>query len=158
MATKQTNKKTFTLLGKDNRKVVIECYTKRGGQGFTHFAECEGKKTYICYINRTWESFEYESVLLRIVKRIALDKKDLTAMEKTIELISKGHKEEVDKWFENFKKDYDGLSDTTKKHLANACPVITSKEQADEIMKVSKVFDAMFRLEEGNQKNEGGQQ
>lgn len=59
-----------------------------------------------------------------------------------------------DAWFDDFKNRYDHLSDTTKKHLANACPHITSREQAEAIMKTSEVFDVLFRMEEKND-NEG---
>lgn len=52
-----------------------------------------------------------------------------------------------DEWFNDFENRYNKLSDTTKKHLANACPHITSREQADGIMKMSEVFDILFRLE-----------
>ena len=53
-------------------------------------------------------------------------------------------------WYENFEKDYNGLCDTTKKHLANACPHITSREQADGIMRMSKMFDILFRMNDNN--------
>lgn len=53
-----------------------------------------------------------------------------------------------DEWLDNLKSDYDGLCETTKKHLANACPHITSREQADGIMRMTKAFDALFRFDE----------
>lgn len=52
----------------------------------------------------------------------------------------------ADEWYDDFKNRYDNLGDTTKKHLANACPHITSREQADSIMKVSQVFDLLFKM------------
>ena len=55
-----------------------------------------------------------------------------------------------DDWVEKFSKDYDGLCDTTKKHLANACPHITSREQAEGIMQMSKMFDILFRMNDNN--------
>lgn len=54
-----------------------------------------------------------------------------------------------DDWFEDFKKRYDALDETTKKHLANACPHITSREQAERIMKMSEAFNVLFKLEKG---------
>lgn len=59
-----------------------------------------------------------------------------------------------DEWFDDFKNRYDKLGDTTKKHLANACPHITSREQAEGIMRTSEIFDVLFKLEE-NDKKEG---
>lgn len=51
-----------------------------------------------------------------------------------------------DAWFDDFKKRYDALDSETKKHLANACPHITSREQAEGIMRMSEGFDILFRL------------
>jgi len=53
-----------------------------------------------------------------------------------------------EEWFDDFKSKYDSLSDTTKKHLANADIMITSKEQADAVMNMSLLFDILFRAEE----------
>ena len=53
-----------------------------------------------------------------------------------------------EEWFDDFKSKYDGLCDTTKKHLANSDVFITSKEQADAVMNMSLIFDMLFRMEE----------
>lgn len=154
--TKITNAKTFALTGKDGRVVEVNCYTKRGKNGFTHFAETNGEKSYIRYINRTWESFEYESVLRTLAGKIARGSEDKTCLLNSIEGLSKQAKADAEAWYVGIKKDYDGLCDTTKQHLANACPNIETKEQAEGIMVASKAFDVLFRLEE-QEKAEGGQ-
>lgn len=51
-----------------------------------------------------------------------------------------------DDWLDDFENRYNKLGDTTKKHLANACPHITSREQAEGIMRMSEIFDVMFKL------------
>lgn len=60
--------RSFTL----NKDYQVVCESEATRSGFRHVAtllhhgnECE--KTKICYLNRTWESFEFESVLLRII-------------------------------------------------------------------------------------------
>jgi hypothetical protein len=52
----------------------------------------------------------------------------------------------ADDWYNRTKAEYDGFCERTKKHLANACPTLNSREDVDDIMRVSKAFDAMFRL------------
>ena len=60
--------KIFTL---DNKYNVV-CNWKSTRNGFKHEATLckngyEVGKTKICYLNRTWERFEYESILIKIV-------------------------------------------------------------------------------------------
>ena len=50
----------------------IECETKNTRNGFCHRAVllcngCEREKAKCNYLNRTWESFPYETVILRLV-------------------------------------------------------------------------------------------
>ena len=52
----------------------IVCEWKSTRNGFKHEATLlknglEDGNTKICYLNRTWERFEYESVLLRIIDK-----------------------------------------------------------------------------------------
>jgi len=55
----------------DNYSVV--CETKGTRSGFKHEAVllCNGyerQKTKVCYLNRTWERFTYETVLLKLIE------------------------------------------------------------------------------------------
>ena len=50
----------------------IVCNWKKTRNGFKHTANlCKNGfsvfETKICYLNRTWESFEYESILFKVV-------------------------------------------------------------------------------------------
>ena len=66
---------------------------------------------------------------------MSLDEKNMTSKE-------------IDEYYENWKKRYDALSDTTKKHLAHSGVMIHSLEQAERIMQISEAFDTMFRIME----------
>jgi len=60
-------------LFKLNNQYSITCESKGTRNGFKHTANlCRGSysvyETKICYLNRTWERFEYESVLLKVVE------------------------------------------------------------------------------------------
>jgi hypothetical protein len=74
----------------DNKYSVI-CNTKETRNGFKHDAvicrngyEVFGK-TKICYLNRTWEQFTYESVLVKVVEEYF----EGIEQEKYLDIISK---------------------------------------------------------------------
>lgn len=57
-----------------NNVYDVVCQFKGTRQGFKHEAiilknGIEQDKTKICYLNRTWERFEYESVLFQIINK-----------------------------------------------------------------------------------------
>ena len=54
-----------------NNNISIVCQSQSTRNGFKHIAnliinEVDVLETKICYINRTWESFEYESIIDKI--------------------------------------------------------------------------------------------
>jgi hypothetical protein len=53
-------------------KYTVVCETKNTRNGFKHEAILlhngyEKQKAKVCYLNRTWERFTYETVLLRVI-------------------------------------------------------------------------------------------
>jgi len=55
-------------------KYTVVCETKSTRQGFKHEAvllrgSYEALKTKECYLNRTWERFTYETVLLKAIDK-----------------------------------------------------------------------------------------
>ena len=63
------------------KKYVVECEWVDKRDGFKHSGTLyrEGKRLItaeVHYINRTWESFEFKSVLLEIVDKYFKDKKE----------------------------------------------------------------------------------
>ena len=57
-------------------------------------------------------------------------------------------KAQAEAWYNNFKKDYDDLHPEIKKRLADSDVILTSQEQADDLMRVSKMFSLMMKLTE----------
>lgn len=61
---------------KINKELSIVCESKNTRNGFKHEAVLlkdgwkELEKTKICYLNRTWECFEYESVIQQLLGKI----------------------------------------------------------------------------------------
>ena len=47
--------------------------------------------------------------------------------------------------YDDFKKDYDALSENTKKHLANAGVSVSNMQQAKDLMQISALFDLLLR-------------
>lgn len=71
---KQYNFQIFIRKTKIHDKTNIICFTENTRNGFKHVAVVEGRSeffnTKINYINRTWESFKYESVLNKLLNII----------------------------------------------------------------------------------------
>jgi len=72
-------------LFKINENVNIVCDSINTRSGFKHTATlfingCERENTKICYLNRTWERFQYESVLKKL-KGISQELKDIEIIE-----------------------------------------------------------------------------
>lgn len=55
-------------------------------------------------------------------------------------------KRKADEWFDNFKKDYDDLNPIIKEKLAESDIILTSQEQADDLMRMSKIFSLMMDM------------
>ena len=59
---------------KINEKIEIVCEWKKTRTAFKHEATLlingrESDRTKICYLNRTWESYEFQSVMNRLIER-----------------------------------------------------------------------------------------
>ena len=61
---------TFRVMNANNEGFVCECYTTNTRNGFCHTCKVEGlTDTKISYLNRTWERYQYESVLINAIKK-----------------------------------------------------------------------------------------
>ena len=76
-----------------NDKIEVVCVSKSTRNGFKHEATLmfnggERETVKICYLNRTWERYEFESVLLHLFEKTKL----LTDDEKILcrEFVNKG--------------------------------------------------------------------
>lgn len=64
-----------------NEKIEIICESKKTRSGFKHIATLlingsETDNTKCCYLNRTWERYEYQSVLSKIIEKTKILSKE----------------------------------------------------------------------------------
>lgn len=75
-----------------NKEYNIVCNSESTRYGFRHVASLhkngiEFAKSKICYYNRTWESFEYKSILIKIIND-NFTSKELVKFKKVIEKLN----------------------------------------------------------------------
>lgn len=126
------NKKTFTFLV-NGAPVSIYCDTTYTPTGFLHHAYLCGfgrdfEHSRIKYINRTWESFNYECVLKAAAAK--LKKADREALMLEIETYSNNEREKYKKLCAAFERNYKALSTEQKDFLQEHTPHIETKDQA----------------------------
>ena len=131
MARKFYGKQTFTAEVNGN-KYVINCYGQDTNYGFRHVAFLERgyyeeQLAKACYYNRTWESFQYETVLKRAIKKLPkADQEQLHAI-----LIDKTNQEEherCERELKAFESLFNKTSDTFKQTMANSDFIMNSED------------------------------
>ena len=80
--------KTFKI----SKTIEIECESKSSKMGFNHIARLkinglEIRKDIIKYYNRTWEKFEYESVIVSVLAKNGFTLNEIAQIAKKCELI-----------------------------------------------------------------------
>ena len=122
--------------------IYVECWWTYGH----HYAyeKLNGRKTTYNFGNRPWENFRYETVLRNVAKKFEPADRDF--IYEQIEQIGKKESEECERMCKKFEERYNNLHPRIKEGLANACPEITSVEQAEDIMKMSEGFSLMMNL------------
>lgn len=129
---KTYNKQTFTFTV-NGSPVAIYCNTTDVSTGFLHHAYLCGfgrdfEHSRIKYYNRTWEAFEYESVLKAAAAK--LNKAERAALLLEIETYKENEQEKYNKFFAAFERNYKELSTEQKDFLREHTPQIETKKQA----------------------------
>ena len=123
MAVKQYDIRHFSATV-NGQEITFRCYTTDTRSGFCHTAICttwgiDTTPTKIGYYNRTWERFEYESVLKR-----AIDKLPTEIRQQVYDQIIDGkdaeEEQKAEEQFEAFERLHSSLSDENKQRLANS--------------------------------------
>ena len=78
-----------------SRKAKIVCEAMKTRNGFKHVAGyyvngCCIQETKVCYLNRTWESFEYESVINKLTGAMNLPNREQKKIHGICQKISRG--------------------------------------------------------------------
>ena len=126
---------TATVNGEE---ITFRCYTTWTRNGFCHTAHYCGwvyslTDTKIGYINRTWERFTYESVLIKAINKLPTDVRQ-KVYDQLIDHKAAEEEKKAEDMFNSFKKIYDGLSDENKEHLANSGIEMHSKSDVCGVM------------------------
>ena len=142
---------TFVLKDEAGTSIEVVCFSKSTRSGFSHNARAFYNEVRydakINYLNRTWESFDFESVLYKIAEKIAGKNKDrYDAFVACIKKRAQDEKEACDAWFNGFKARYEKLSDGAKKMLADSDIMLETQEQAETVMNTCEVLDVVKGL------------
>ncbi len=141
MATKTWNEQTFNL----GNGICVYCSSADTRNGFKHTAEMWDKNynkvsVKICYLNRTWEEYDYQSVLAKLFNKLG---KEYAVI---FNLWDIAHKEsEKEKWdgvYNEFLNEYEKLSPKNKERIAKI-GVCTCIEQVNGLIQIAKQLNAL---------------
>ena len=123
MAVKQYDVRYFSAKV-NGKEIEFRCYTTDTRCGFCHTAHYVGwdydlTDTKASYYNRTWERFEYESVLKRAIEKLPTEIRQ-QVYDQIIDHKAAEEEKKAEEQFEQFKRLHDGLSDENKERLANS--------------------------------------
>lgn len=123
MAVKQYDTRYFRAKV-NGEEIEFRCYTTDTRSGFCHTAHLMGWKyditdTKASYYNRTWERFEYESVLKRAIEKLPTDVRQ-QVYDQIIDGKAAEEEQKAEEQFEAFKSLHESLSDENKERLAKS--------------------------------------
>ena len=145
MRTKRYNSKTFEFTV--NGEVIrFYCDTTKTKNGFCHhvFADKGGKDyehTRVSYLNRTWESFEYETALLHAVDKFPKSMRVPLRLE--IQAVAQNEHEKAEAFCKAFAANFAALSTEQKKFVQDHTPIVTNMDQAKTVNAVVGMMAAL---------------
>ena len=148
MATKKYDVQYFTAKV-NGKEIEFRCYTTDTRNGFCHTAQYYGwdnsisiTDTKASYYNRTWERFQYESVLKRAIEKLPTDIQQ-AVYDQIIDHKAAEEEKKADEMIERFEKLHSGLSDENKARLANSGIEIHSEQDAQSVMGLMALMTLM---------------
>ena len=142
MKTKRYNTKTFDFVV-NGEHVYFTCDTTNTKSGFCHHVFASGGGKYyehsrVSYLNRTWESFQYETALLLAVDKFPKSLREPLRLE--IQAVAQNEHEKVEAFCQAFAANFAALSTEQKKFVQEHTPFIQNMNQA----KIVNTAVAMF--------------
>ena len=130
---KQYNVQYFTAIV-NGKEIEFRCYTTNTRCGFCHTAHYVGwdyslTDTKASYYNRTWERFDYESVLKRAIDKLPTDVRQ-QVYDQLIERKAAEEHEKAEAFIKSFEASYNALSTENKERLANSGNEVHTEGQA----------------------------
>ena len=146
MAVKQYDVRFFTAKV-NGKEITFRCYTADTRCGFCHTAHLMGWEyqqtdTKASYYNRTWERFEYESVLKRAIEKLPKDIQQ-AVYDQIIDGKAAEEEKKAEEQLEAFKKLHDGLSDENKERLAKSGIEMHSEADVKGVMGLMALMSLM---------------
>ena len=140
MATTTATTFTAEICGKSYNFV---CSVVNGGKGLTHVCkDDDGRTTRVVWGGRTWENFEFATVLQRAFKKYPLEVR--TALEmKILVQARQAEEKKADDLMAEFQTAYNGLSDRNKEVMRNY-PLLNTPEDAHRCIGFMKML-ALFQ-------------
>ena len=131
----------------NGKEIGFRCYTTDTRNGFCHTAHYIGwdydlTDTKASYYNRTWERFEYESVLKRAIDKLPTDVRQ-QVYDQIIDGKAAEEEQKAEEQFEAFKKLHDGLTPENKERLANSGIEINTESDARGVMGLMALMTLM---------------
>lgn len=131
----------------NGEEITFRCHTTDTRVGFCHTAHLMGWKyeatdTKQTYYNRTWERFEYESVLKRAIEKLPTDIRQ-QVYDQIIDGKAAEEEKKAEEQFEAFKALHESLSPENKERLANSGIEIHSEEDAHAVMGLMALMNLM---------------
>lgn len=132
MATKRYNSKTFDFVV-NGEHIYFTCDTTNTKSGFWHHVFASGGGKYyehsrVSYLNRTLESFEYETALLHAVDKFP--KSMRVPLRLKIQAVAQNEHEKAEAFCKAFAANFAALSTEQKQFVQDHTPVITNINQA----------------------------
>ena len=123
MAVKQYNVQYFTAKV-NGKEIEFRCYTTNTRCGFCHTAHYVGWDYSITdskcsYWNRTWERFDYESVLKKAIDKLPSDVRQ-QVYDQIIDGKAAEEEQKAEEQVKAFENLYNGLNEENKARLANS--------------------------------------
>ena len=146
MAVKQYDVRYFTAKV-NGKEIEFRCYTTDTRCGFCHTAHYVGwdydiNDTKVSYYNRTWERFEYESVLKRAIDKLPTDVRQ-QVYDQIIDGKAAEEEQKAEEQVKAFENLYNGLNEENKARLANSGIEIHSEEDARGVMGLMALMKIM---------------
>ena len=146
MAVKQYDVRYFSAKV-NGKEIEFRCYTTNTRCGFCHTAHYVGwdydlTDTKASYYNRTWERFEYESVLKRAIDKLPTDVRQ-QVYGQIIEGKAAEEEKQAEEMVKSFEALHSALSPENKERLANSGIEIHSEGDAKAVMGLMGLMSLM---------------
>jgi len=139
--TKRYNQQNFHIEMSNGETYSFYCYTTNTRNGFCHTCYCSnnGKNSKVSYYNRTWESYDYQSVLYNAFEKLPKDVREICKAWDKVKV--KEGQEKADAFVKNFEKLYKATSPEFKERMKDV--TITNKSDAKLMMSLAAI-DGIF--------------